>query len=655
MKILYNQIKELVPGLKANPKEVGEVLTFTGFMMENFQEIKLNGKKDYLMNLEIRQNRADCFGVIGLAREVAAAYGLKLVLPKIKKYKQVKNKLVINVLAKEKVKSILAIKIDNLENKQSPQWLKDYLINYGMNSISLLVDISNYVMILTGYPSHLIDSEKMTGNLAWEINNSFEEFVSLDNSKIKLNKNELIIRDDKNIIALAGIIGGRSAEVSDKTKSIIAEMAVYDRVIIGKNSRSLHIATEAGNRLEKELDPLNSTYAMEMLIDMILEYSGGEVVSDLYKYNNYKDPKLKIKFDLNLPSKIAGVEIPKKTIIQILKNLNFGVEIKNNNTVLVSIPSYRTDMDMAEDLAEEVIRIFGFQNIPSDQIPALNIVKDITPLNIPLVDKMRDILAIKGFDEIISWPLTKYGDNKKVNYSDLEGVTTQNSVNELFPDLRQSTASGLLNQLVEFDRRGVELVDIFETGKVFGKNGSKYVEYEVIGMLSFSQQNTISIFKEKIETSIRIIGLNNISYTKSKNMPEIANLNSCWDILVDGKFVGVLYKMIPQEIKGNIYFSELNITTITELVRKNKNNPTVEITTKLIVLDANVELSKEESPYAYLSEIQNKLNKDNIWSINIEDAFQTGEKIKYTFRVIYKEMSDQEAKKIHLSAFNLTS
>jgi len=221
----------------------------------------------------VRQNRADCLSTIGIARELAAYYGLELELKEHYSPALGIEELKINVDAPKFVKRIKAIAIEDLENKESPDWLKDFLSFYDVNSVNLLVDLSNYVMFYTGYTSHLLDKDKIQdGVISWSVNNNFDKIITLDGSEVELHKdNELIIRDAKNILALAGIVGGQAAAISLNTKSVVLEMAVYDRTIIRKNSRSLKIVTEASTRLEKNLDPNGVDYAINSLIFLILE------------------------------------------------------------------------------------------------------------------------------------------------------------------------------------------------------------------------------------------------------------------------------------------------------------------------------------------------------------------------------------------------
>jgi len=652
MKALYSEIKELVPGLKATAKEVGEALTLTGFMMDGLTEVSYKGKKDYLLSLEIRQNRADCLSVIGLAREVAAYYNLKTIVPTVKPIVKNTKKLDIKIEATDYVKRVLAIKLDNVKNQESPQWLKEYMSFYGLNTAGLLVDLSNYVMMLTGFPSHLIDFKKTEGTIAWAINKEFKEITTLLGSVTKLNNDEIIIKDKNSVLALAGIIGAKNDSIDNDTSSIVVEFTIYDRSIIRRNSRSLSITTEASRRLEKDLDPNGADYAMKMLVSLIIKYAGGQVASSLFSYYPKKFVSPKIKFDKEMPSKLAGIEISSKDTLKILKALEF--KITPSKTALTVIPpTYRMDVSLPEDLAEEVIRVYGYNRIPTNEVPELEVVKNITPKNIILSEKIRDVLSALGFDETLSWPLTQEGINAQLNYSDLNQISTQNSVNDLYPHLRQSIAVGLLNQMNEYFKKGVEYIDIFEIGKVYGEKNKKYLEHDSLGILSGSKENTLPQFKDKVESLLRLLGFADVKYFESVSKPKISNPRSCWDIHVNGQNIGIIYKLTPSETKLNLYFAEIDVDKITKMLLSVDDNPVVELTQKLISLDVNVELDEKDSIFEYLKKLETKINRKNIWSINVADVYQVKDKKKYTLRVTYEELSDKEAKDIHLKMFGL--
>ncbi len=640
----------MIPGLKSKPQEIGEILTMTGLMMDEFEEVKYEGKKDYLMGFEVRQNRPDCLSFMGIVREVAAYYGLKIKNPEIVKNKFQGKNIKININEKKNVKRLVAIEMEAIKNSKSPDWLKDILIFCGVNSVNLLVDLSNYSMLMTGQPSHIFDKDEIKGDLSWCLNKKYNKIVTLDGSEVKINKEALIIKDDKNILALAGIVGGDRAKIKESTSSVIIEMAIYDYAIINKNARKFNISTEAGLRLSKDLDPNSLDFSIEFLVSLIKKYCEGRVTSKLFNYYPQKRKIKPILFDPSLPTIFGGVEISDNKSKNILENLGCNIQ-KKGKKFLVTPPINRTDLNIEEDIIEEVIRIFGFYNIPNDEIPLLGIVKNITPKSFYLQEKIKNILQYNGYDEILSLPLVSEENNSLTNYKKEKAAVVQNSINEDFPQLRQSIAASLILQLKNYLKLKVEDINIFEIGKIFKKRGKQYLENDSLGILINSNKKEISTIKKQIENILRSLGLSDISYSLSKNKPLIANPFSVFDIIVNNKTIGILYKINIKETK-NSYFTEINLDKISVLLKDNK--ATFEMTRKIVTLDANIELEKESSIFNHLKEIRKKINSKNLLSIKIVDVFPLQKnKLRYTARVSYKELSDQEAKKIHLNIFNL--
>jgi len=645
MKILYSQLKQLVPGLKATPKQIGEKFTMAGLMLDESRRVKFNDKNDWLLSFEVRQNRADCLSVLGLAREAAGYYGLVCKLPLNKLAIPAKKGSGVKVEALKHVKRALAFEITGVKNKKSSAWLKEFLALYDINSVNLLVDLSNYIMILTGYPSHLLDKDKMKGKLCWAVNQDFKEFITLDKTKVRLPGKEIILKDDKTILGLAGIVGGKAAEIDLNSQNIIVEMAIYDRVSIRKDSRSLKIVTEASLRLEKDLSPEGLDLAMNLLISLILKETGGKIETRPFSFYPVKQPSLKIKLDSRLISVFAGVDISQNKAVSILKDLRFRVS-KSGQSLEVAPPLDRMDIGIYEDVIEEVIRVFGFEKIPSNQAPAFAVAKQMTSTTIRFSEKARDILAIIGFDEILSWPLTKKEINSETNYLNWDNVSTQNSVNEEFPDLRQSIAPSLLFQFKEYKKRNIGKIKLFEIGRVFGKKGSNYLEQESLGILIESGKAILEL-KKAVEILLLSLGFNEISYLPSIIKPKIANPFSCWDIQVRGETIGIIYK-----IHKSLSFAEINISKTSNLAKGFTLNPVVELIHKLVILDANVELNDSKDVGPFLKNLQKEIGR-NLWSLELIDTFSLKDKTRYTIKASYVGLSDKEAKKMHSKVFNL--
>ena len=653
MKVIYSDIKKLVPGLAAKGREVGQAMTMAGLMMDGFEQITYNGKTDWLLSFEVRQNRADCFSVIGVAREAAASYGLKMVLPRVSARKNgLKNKLAVRITAQpQDVKRILALEIDEVRNGESPAWLKEFLKVYGLNSKSLLVDLSNYVMIYTGYPSHLIDLDEVKGGIVWTRAYAKEKIMTLDGTIIVLPQDDVLaIKDEENILALAGIIGGKSAEIGPQTVRLFAEMAVYNGAVIRKNSRDTKVSTEASSRLEKDLDPEGAAAAFNLLISLILKYGGGKAVTQVFEHYPRPAAEKTIDFDLELPEVFSGIEVPAAQTLKIFKNLGFSVKPKNKKTVLVTVPTFRTDISLPEDLVEEALRIYGYDKIPLDKTPAIEATNEITPRRIKLVKKMKEVMSEIGADEILSLPLTEKNENIKANYQDWETIVAENAINELYPELRQSLAVGLIRQAAEFQKKNVTAVDLFENGKIFGRKDGRYLEQESFGMLLAAAKPSLSFFKAKLETALRMIGISDIDYAGASKKPELCNPNSCWNIEANGKSCGIIYKLKREILGGNVYFAELNVNILEGI--EPDALPVVEITEKLVVLDINIEIKPGERIEDAVKEIKKQVGEKYLWSVVIADKFASEKSVKYTVRITYAGLTDPEAKKINSKILN---
>lgn len=236
MKVLYSQLQRYLPDLKADPKEVSQAFTIIGYMLDKFFEVEYQGKKDYLLDLEVRQNRADCFGVMGLVRELSAYYNIEVKLPEEfnpEFNSNASEQPNIEVRATDSVKRLMAVKFGNVKIEESPAWLKDYLAFYDINSINTLVDLTNYVMIETSHPSHAFDWDLIEGGkLVWEINPIFKKMTTLDNVSVDLTPDTLLITNEVEPLAIAGVKGGKSSAIHSETKNVLLEMAVYDGGLI---------------------------------------------------------------------------------------------------------------------------------------------------------------------------------------------------------------------------------------------------------------------------------------------------------------------------------------------------------------------------------------------------------------------------------------
>lgn len=459
MKLIYSELKKLLPELTASPQQLASDLAMIGHLVASLEEIE----KEHVFDLEIRQNRADCLGYYGLARDLSVFYNIKLNLPITNYQLPVTSYQLPITISSPDVRRIQAIKVSGLKIAPSPSWLVKFLSLHDINSINNLVDLTNYAMLVYGIPCHAFDTAKTTDNLIWENNSEYEEFTTLDGTVLNL-KDNLIVSNPKECLSL-GFIGGQNSGISPTTTETILEMAIYNPSRIRSDSRHLKTITEASIRLDKFLDTETIPQAFNFLVSQVLKLCHGQITSSLFERYPYKPESITIPFDPTKPGKYAGVEIDPEFALDILARIGVinGVP-----------PSIRKDLSIEEDLIEEVIRFYGYNRIPVDQPISSNQAPDITPKILYLIEKIKDDLISQGYDEVRSWPLVQKPLSDKAIY-------TQNSINSEYPVLRQSIVQSLKNQLDQYNRYKLPNPKFFEIGKIYYQENNKYIEKYALG------------------------------------------------------------------------------------------------------------------------------------------------------------------------------
>jgi len=479
MKIIYSHLQKFLPKLnKVDPKKVADKLSWLGHFCSGLTITK----DDAVIDLEVRQNRGDCLGYYGIASDLAPLYGpivtSSQTIPKNDNLPP--TPVTIN---SPDVYRIQSLTISNLKNMPSPAWLKDFLTHHDINSINCLVDLTNYIMLLYGIPCHCFDSDKVNHQLTWQNNQNLKSFTTLDGTKLDLAKNNLLITSQNEVVSLS-FIGGLNSGVQLTTKNTIIEMAIYNRSRVRSDSRSLKTITEASTRLDKFLDSNLIPLAFAHLTELILDLLGGQITTKLLDYYPQAQTAPAIKLDLNQVSKIAGINIDDDFSQKVLKDL--GCQITKKDSFLQVVPpSIRKDITIEEDLVEEIIRYFGYDNIPTNQPISSEKLPDITPKILYLIKSIKDQLTSLGYDEVRSWPLIQPKHFlKDLLTSNQKAIHTQNSINSYYPILRPTIISSLINQQEQFHKYKLDDVSFFEIGKVFYQVGQDYIEKYSLGLFN---------------------------------------------------------------------------------------------------------------------------------------------------------------------------
>ena len=492
MKLIYSHLQKFLPTLDVEPQKLRDDLTMIGHFCNFYEEIE----NEIVFDFDIKINRGDCLGYYGLARDLAVLYNLPL--QNLSDIEIPKSNYVLPIKVEtDNVTRVMAVKIVHIQNKESPQWLQKFVRIHGTNSINTLVDLTNYVMFMFGIPNHAFDTSKSTDNLVWQMNPKYTEFKSLDGTVLPINKNILMVNNASSALSLS-FWGGESCAISDATTNTIIEFAVYNPSVVRQNSHQLKVTTEAATRLEKFLDPDLIPSAINYLTKLIIENCGGSVGSNFYDYypNPIESPS--IDFDFNSPSLISGIDISVDFAKKTLTNLDCVI-----NENFVTPPSIRKDITIPEDLAEEVIRFYGYNNIPTNQPLEFKSVKNITPAEIFLIEQTKDRLVSEGYDEVITWPLVSTAVDQRTV------IKTENSINAEVIYLRQSLIPSLKLQLDQYNRYKLPNPKFFEIGKIYYKEADKYIEKFALGTYDGSE------FKEII--------LDDLDKPKSYNPQDINN------------------------------------------------------------------------------------------------------------------------------------
>ncbi len=436
------------------------------------------GLNEAVVELSVTPNRGDCLGVFGIARDLAAAGVGVLKNPEIKTIKgefssPIKAKIAEGIYGKN-CQYFSGFYIKNVKNQPSPKWLKDKLEAVGSNSISAIVDITNYVMLSLNQPLHAYDADKLSGDILVRNSVANEDFKSLKDLDYKLSGAELVIADNSGVIGLAGIIGGASTAVSLETKNIFLEAAFFDAQNIATTGRSLNILSDARYRFEREIDLGNVKNALQMAANLIVEICGGEI-SEIVEAGTNKVQKPEIEFDLNKIKQIIGIEvssslrgangdvaIQKDFVLKTLQNLGFGLQEVAENLLKVQVPSHRNDVKIYQDLIEEVIRIYGLNQITSQALSTSN----AGSIQKSALEIVRNKLVNSGFVETINY---SFIDEKLAAlFADFKAeLQLKNPIAGQMNYMRPTLIAGLLQNVAKNQARGFSDLSLIEVGRIF--------------------------------------------------------------------------------------------------------------------------------------------------------------------------------------------
>ncbi|EPE37622.1 phenylalanine--tRNA ligase subunit beta [Candidatus Photodesmus anomalopis] len=423
---------------------------------------------DVIFDLNLTPNRGDCFSIRGIAREIAALTQTKIMEPDFKIVKpNIKDTIPIELQVPEVCPRYFSRIIKNINIKaKTPFWIREKLRRCGMQSTNLVLDINNYVLLEQGQPIQAFDLSKIVGRIIIRNANKNDRFKSADGNDIMLNIDTVVVADEDKILSIAGILGSQSSSVNTHTKSILLESAFFSPDYISGHARHYGILTDASSRFERGVDYNLQLKAIERATQLLIDISGGDVSTVVSIESKCNYPKQKrIKFHRFKLDRILGYHIPDLDVLMILKHLGFLVK-KEESDWLVTVPTWRFDITIEQDLVEEIARIYGYDNMPN-QFPLLNIeVNNTKKRDQSVIKKIRSFLVSRGYHEAITYSFVK-PEQQELFFPDIRPFILPYPISSDMSAMRLGLIQGLLNAVSYNQKRQQPYVRLFEYGRTF--------------------------------------------------------------------------------------------------------------------------------------------------------------------------------------------
>jgi phenylalanyl-tRNA synthetase beta chain len=459
MKVSYNWLQTYFKDPLPTPEKLSELFTFRFAEVESIDAVGVDAVLDVKV-LPDRAHYALCHK--GIAMEVAAITGASIIVPSFAPTIARDKNVSVRVENESLCTRYTARYLENVTVGESPQWLKERLVSIGQRPINVIVDAANFIMFDMGQPLHAFDADKVQGSIVVRMANAGETMTTLDGKAVTLGADILVIADDAGPLAIAGIKGGTRAQVDGTTKRIILEAANFDPAYIRAASGRIGIRTDASKRYENEITSAWASFGSDLCAALIGELSPGSTIGILTDLYPNKTETRTLSFDSTFAARMLGVAIDTPEVIRILSLLGIAA-VSEGEMLSLAIPAERLDLVLPEDIAEEIGRIYGYENIPPLAPPKLShSIKILKTMYYE--EKIRDALVALGFSEIFTYSFTDAG------VVEIEKSLASDK------NFLRANLSGNMTEALERNAHYVDLlnlddVKIFEIGKVFDHNG----------------------------------------------------------------------------------------------------------------------------------------------------------------------------------------
>ena len=539
------------------------------------------GANDVLIEIGVTPNRGDLFSQVGIAREIASIYNLKIRMPEIELMESAEKSedfIDISIESKEYCKRFTGRIIKNIKVKESPDWLKNSLISVGLRPINNIVDVTNFVMMETGQPLHAFDYDKIKNKqIIIRTASEGEKFITLDSKERILNDKSLMVCDGVEPVAIAGIMGGEHSEITEDTRNILLEVAYFDPVSIRKNSKKLGLQTDASQRFERGVDIGNISYVSDRTASLIQNLCGGEVLKGIVDIYPEKIPLQTVGIRQERCSKVIGKEFSSDLIISLLEKVEFKYKCTENGYINFEVPYFRVhDVTREVDLIEEIARLFGYSNIENDYNAKLSNANlpDYGNDKMRLKNEIRNYFIGRGFNEIITY--TQQDKDRNSIFPE-KTVVISNPNSSVMNSMRVNLSYGILGVLINNQNalgKNISL-KLFETGKVFEDKYEKFCEADHIAFTLYgkndlnsfnSTETNFDYFDSKGEIEMFLAKLNIENYVLIY-YNDIENISEFFEIRVKNELIGkinLFSKHFPAEmnLEHEVFIAEFDVDVL---------------------------------------------------------------------------------------------
>ena len=622
------------------------------------------GLNKAILDFDITSNRPDCLSMVGMARESAAALGLTYKMPDMR-YKvtcsdNVENELSVEVNS-DKCRRYMARKIKNVKIEPSPKWMQERLLEAGVRPINNIVDITNFVMLEIGEPMHAFDRREITTNkIVVDNAKDSEKFTTLDEVERTLTSDFICIKDTDKTVALAGIMGGLDSEIKEDTTEVIFECANFDGTNIRVNSKSLNLRTESSGRFEKDIDPNLAEEAMNRACLLINELKAGDVCTGTIDvYNKVKETGY-LEVSVNWINKFLGTDISNEEMKKALDAVDLKTEI-DGDTLKITVPTFRIDIAIKQDIAEEVARIYGYDKIPTT-------IFEVTPSrenkhkNEILREMVMEALFASGINQSISYSFVSPKVLDKIRVAEdsslRDMIKIKNPLGEDFSVMRTSTIPSMMESLGRNYSRNNDYAKLFEIGKVYIKaEGEKLpVEKNVLTIGMYGDCDFYHL-KGVVENVIDSIGIKKAKYIRESEN-ESFHPGKTAAISLRGNKVGVFGEIHPDvlenyDIETPCFVAEIDLDSLYQASNTTKKYTPI---AKFPAATRDIAIVVDESTLA--GDVEDTINKSGgnlVEKISLFDIYRGAQiekgKKSMAYAIVYrdpqKSLTDKDVNKVH--------